>query len=74
MTRDTPKKRLILNGEADDYAVESLAELLSQFGITASKKGVAIAYNGEVANRNEWQNISLKNGDSIEILRPIQGG
>ena len=35
---------------------------------------VAVAYNGEVVSREDFPRITLKDGDDLEIVRPVGGG
>ncbi len=37
-------------------------------------RGVAVARNGEVVARGDWETVRVEPGDEIEIVRPIQGG
>ena len=37
-------------------------------------RGVAIARNGTVVLRDEWERTELQEGDEIEIVRAVQGG
>lgn len=37
-------------------------------------RGVAIARNGTVVLRDEWERTELEEGDEIEIVRAVQGG
>jgi sulfur carrier protein len=35
---------------------------------------VAVAHNGEVVPRGEWDTTRLSTGDSVEVLAPVAGG
>lgn len=35
---------------------------------------VAVALNDEIISRGRWDEISVEEGDEIEIVQPIQGG
>ena len=35
---------------------------------------VAVAYNGEVVERTDSGSIVLKEGDDLEVVRPVGGG
>ena len=35
---------------------------------------VAVAYNGEVVERGDFGSIVLKEGDDLEVVRPVGGG
>ena len=38
------------------------------------ERGVAVALDGEVVPRSEWQATSLGDGQAVEVLRAVQGG
>lgn len=52
----------------------TVLDLLAAMGIEPSPRGLAIAVNGELAPRAEWGEQRLADGDSVEVLRPMQGG
>ena len=35
---------------------------------------VAVGYNGEVIKKEEFAKVSLRDGDVLEIVRPVGGG
>ncbi len=35
---------------------------------------VAVGFNGEVIKKEEFAGITLSNGDTLEIVRPVGGG
>ena len=35
---------------------------------------IAVAYNGTVLTRDELGNVTLSQGDVVEIVRPVGGG
>jgi len=35
---------------------------------------VAVGYNGEVIKKEEFTGLTLKDGDVLEIVRPVGGG
>ncbi len=37
-------------------------------------KFIAVAHNGEVVDRESFQEIVLDDGDDVEIVRPVGGG
>jgi sulfur carrier protein len=68
---------LIINGEQREAASANLAEFWQQETAAlslASPKGYAIALNGMVIRKSQWQSTALSNGDRVEIVRAIQGG
>lgn len=42
--------------------------------LTTADRGVAVALNGEVVPRTEWQSTRLREGDRLEVLTAKQGG
>jgi sulfur carrier protein len=68
-----------INGEItsirDDLTV---AELVADRGVDGSRpsrgRGVAVAVNGEVVPRSEWDTTRLDAEDVIEILNAVGGG
>ena len=65
--------RLRINGEETEIAVRPIAELLVERGIDPKARFLAVAVNGAVVRRAEWPG-PLASGDSVEIVRPLQGG
>ena len=66
--------RLRINGEETELAVATIAELLVERGIDPKARVLAVAVNGAVVRRTEWPEAALSAGDSVEIVRPLQGG
>jgi sulfur carrier protein len=66
--------RLKVNGVEEELAVATVAELLAERGIDPKARFLAVAINGNVVRRAEWEAAALAPGDSVEIVRPLQGG
>jgi sulfur carrier protein len=64
--------RVIVNGVSRDIDVVSVEELVEQ--VTAARRGVAVAVNGEVVPRSSWPASRLRDGDRVEVLTAAQGG
>lgn len=64
--------RVIVNGQNADVAATDLPGLLAELDYAGSH--MAIAVNHEVVPRRRWIGFALKQGDSVEILTPRQGG
>ncbi|WP_299961454.1 sulfur carrier protein ThiS [uncultured Roseobacter sp.] len=64
--------KLQLNGAMITAQVSTLADLLEVEGFGGAK--VATAVNGAFVPASERSDKSLKAGDSIEVLAPMQGG
>lgn len=65
-------KMLVVNGEDQQLAAETLGELLA--ALEYEGEWLATAVNGELVHANERQMLCLSDGDRIEILSPMQGG
>ncbi|MPY79319.1 MAG: sulfur carrier protein ThiS [Actinophytocola sp.] len=62
-----------VNGEDREFADgTTLAGLLEQLG--TAQRGVAVAVDGTVVTRSEWQDVVLADGAKVEILIAVQGG
>jgi sulfur carrier protein len=68
--------RIDLNGEPLELADgASLADAVRAAGAEPdAPRGVAVALDGEVVPRGEWEATSLRDGQSVEVLAAIQGG
>lgn len=61
-----------LNGKPHNLAeAVDVARLLE---ILAVKPEVAVAINGEVVRRINWQTTVVGEGDAVEIVRAVGGG
>lgn len=64
--------KIICNGEARDVAGATLAIVLGELGLAEAI--VATAVNGTFVPATARHLASLKPGDAIEVLAPMQGG
>ena len=64
---------LTVNGDAvtitDGWTVEDLVRDRCD-----EQRRVAVARNGEVVPRGEWETTALAENDLIEVLAPVAGG
>ena len=67
---------IIVNGaERELPAVATVAALVGELrGGEADTRGVAVAVEGEVVPRGQWDSATLKDGDRVEVLMAVQGG
>ena len=66
--------RIEINGEAHELAGEpKLADAVRESG-AREERGLAVALDGEVVPRSEWDSTELRDGQSVEVLAAIQGG
>jgi thiazole synthase len=67
--------RIELNGEPRELpAGATLADAVRESGAERQGRGVAVALDGEVVPRAEWDLTPLAEGHSVEVLAAIQGG
>ena len=67
---------LSINGEdrafPDSTTPFTLAALVENMGMKSDR--VAVELNREIAPRNQWPQIALKDGDHLEIVHFVGGG
>ena len=64
-----------VNGRPVDLADgATLAAAIEASGTAPDRRGVAVAVDGEVVPRGEWDRTSLADGQRVEVLAAIQGG
>jgi len=63
-----------VNGQDELLGVATLAALLEEKAVDTSQRGIAVALNGAIVPRAAWPQTPLRPGDSIEIVRALQGG
>jgi sulfur carrier protein len=51
-----------------------IADVLDALGVDPGRRGVAIAVDGEVVPRTQWDSTSLAAGARVEVVQAIQGG
>ena len=66
---------IVLNGENSDVcAGETVAAVLTRLDLSPAARGVAVAVDGEVVPRAEWDSFTLGEHARIEVLTAMQGG
>jgi sulfur carrier protein len=65
---------LKVNGVDEPLRAPTVAALLAEREIAPNGRGVAVALNGAVVPRAQWQTTALRAGDTVEIVRAMQGG
>ncbi len=63
---------IILNGTSTHTQATTLAELLAEQDVVTS--GIAVAVDGKVIRRLEWDRTPLHDGTSVMVIRATQGG
>jgi sulfur carrier protein len=66
---------ILLNGENSDVrAGETVAAVLARLDLALDARGVAVAVDGEVVPRAQWQSLALGEHARVEVLTAMQGG
>jgi thiazole synthase len=52
----------------------AVSEAVAASGADGDQRGIAVAIDGEVVPRSEWDRTRLREGQRIEVLAAIQGG
>lgn len=63
-----------INGKPQELSTEqTVLDLVRLLGYE-SGKGIAVAIDGEVVARSAWESVRIKEGQSVEVVRAVQGG
>jgi sulfur carrier protein len=66
---------ILVNGDPVDVPLgATVADLVERVVPQRSPRGVAVAVNGEVVSRSQWEDASLSEDDRVEVLAAIGGG
>ena len=64
---------LTVNGKAREVEDSAnLATYLASLGLNLQY--LAVGYNGEVLKKERFSEVVLRDGDALEIVRPVGGG
>lgn len=64
---------LVVNGEKEQLKEEvNLIDFLNSKGLELDR--LVIEYNKQVIPQEEWKNTTLKDQDTLEVLRFVGGG
>ncbi len=67
--------RVEVNGEAVSLPEgATVTETIDAAGVSGTRDGLAVAVDGEVVPRSEWDATPLADGQRVEVLAAIQGG
>lgn len=67
--------RILLNGRPSELPPPGTpATALAELGIEPSARGIAVAVDGEVVPRSQWDSMSFAAGARVEVLTAMQGG
>jgi sulfur carrier protein len=64
-----------VNGEPRELRESArVPDAVAAVGAEAAGRGLAVAVDGEVVPRGEWDGFELRDGQRVEVLRAVQGG
>jgi sulfur carrier protein len=58
----------------DSTVADVVAEFSPGFSPGEARRGIAVAVNGTVVPRADWDTTALRDGDTVEVLTAVQGG
>ena len=64
---------VIVNGQPVELSDGATTAVAVQV-LTSAPSGIAVAVNGAVVRRSEWESTPLADGDQVEVLTAVQGG
>jgi thiamine biosynthesis protein ThiS len=65
--------KILINGESRELTETlNLKEFLKHFSLPAER--IAIELNKEVIRRKDWESVTVKDADQIEIVHFVGGG
>jgi sulfur carrier protein len=65
--------KIMINGAAAEVPADAhLADAVAR--VAADRRDVAVALNGEVVRRGDWETTEVADGDRVEVLTAVQGG
>jgi sulfur carrier protein len=66
---------IVLNGQDSELRPgETVTAALARLGLDVDARGVAVAVDGEVVPRAQWESCALAQDARIEVLTAMQGG
>ena len=63
-----------VNGVGKTVNATTIVDILREEGVDDGAQFLAVALNGAVVPRGEWNTAKLAAGDSVEIVKPVSGG
>lgn len=67
------KIQIVLNGNKSAFNLGDSVLAAIEF-LNPGSLFVAVEYNGEILEKNDFSKTFLKNGDVLEIIQPLGGG
>jgi sulfur carrier protein len=66
---------VLVNGERRELpGASTVAAAVEAAGAEPAARGLAVAVDGDVVPRGEWEDRVLEDGQRVEVLRAVQGG
>ncbi|HSI79169.1 MAG TPA: sulfur carrier protein ThiS [Solirubrobacterales bacterium] len=67
--------RIELNGDRVELDEDArVADAVARAGGNSGSRGVAVAVDGEVVPRSDWERTRLRDEQKVEVVGAIQGG
>ncbi|MFL5870768.1 MAG: sulfur carrier protein ThiS [Solirubrobacterales bacterium] len=64
-----------LNGERIELGDGArVGDAVSRTGADSERRGIAVAVDGDVVPRSQWDDTPLREGQRVEVVGAIQGG
>ena len=63
---------ITVNGTAHELAGCSVREVIDALAV--SDRGVAVAVNGEVIAKSQWESTTISDGSVVEVVTAVAGG
>ena len=74
LVKQDSEMQVRINGkDTEIHESVSIVDYLTSIGFD-KQVSIAVAINGEIIPKEEYGEIHLKNGDSMEVVRAIGGG
>ena len=68
-------RTILINGEQRRAETAStIAEMLQSENVDPAARFLAVAINGAVVPRSQWDGVEINPGDTVEIVCPAPGG
>ena len=67
-------QQIQVNGIGKTVDATTIADILREEGVDDNAPFLAVALNGAVVPRGEWDRAKLAACDSVEIVKPVSGG
>jgi sulfur carrier protein len=63
---------IILNGQKENFAAGTIAELVRSKGLEPDR--LVVEHNLNIVKQDQWPHIRLQEGDTLELLSFVGGG